>query len=132
MTAFTNYAEDLLLDWAFTTDSVTRPTAWYVALHTADPGETGATAEVVVGTDADYVRKSVTFASAVSGQSLSSGAVSWTANAGASTYVVTHVSIWDASTAGNCLMKGELLVPVTQNASDTFTIPIGDLVAALD
>lgn len=132
MSALTNFGEDLLLDWMFTTDSVTRPTAWYVALHTGDPGEVGTTDELTTGTDADYVRKSVTFASAVSGQALSASAVSWTAAAGATTYVITHVSIRDALTSGNVLMKGELLVPVTMNASDSFTIAIGDLVAALD
>jgi len=67
--SFTTYGENLLINWAFNVDSVTRPTAWFVAIHTADPTETGATAEMVVGTDADYVRQAVTMGTSSSGSS---------------------------------------------------------------
>ena len=41
MAALSDYAEKLLLDWAMTTGSATRPTAWYVALYTAAPSDSG-------------------------------------------------------------------------------------------
>ncbi len=134
MSALTNHAEDLLLTWLFTTSSATRPNAWYVALHTADPGETGASSEVVVGTDADYVRDSITFDDPVasSGQVLSDVAVSWTVDSASAGYTVTHISIWDAATAGNCLMKGALPVPRALTANQVLTFSIGDIIAALD
>jgi hypothetical protein len=134
MSALTNYAEDLLLTWLFTASSATRPSAWYVALHTGDPGETGASSEVVVGTDADYVRDSITFDDPVasSGQVLSDAAVSWTVDSASAGYTVTHISIWDADTVGNCLMKGALPVPRALAANQVLTFSIGDIIAALD
>lgn len=132
MTALTNFAEDLILAWVFTTGTATRPTAWYVALHTADPTETGAVAEVVVGTDADYVRKSITFAAPSGGTTASSAAVSWTVDAASGGYTVTHISIWDAATTGNCLIKGALLAERVLVANGVLTFNIGDIIAALD
>ena len=135
MSGLTNAAEDMLVTWMFTDAAApTRPTAWYAALHTADPGEAGTASEVVVGTDADYVRKSVTFADPVasSGQVLSEGAVTWTVDTASAGYTVTHLSIWTASTSGTCLMKGALPVPRALTANQVLTFSIGDLIAALD
>jgi hypothetical protein len=128
--AFSTYGGNLVLDWLLSNASVTRPTAWYVSLHTADPGLTGAS-EVTTGVDSDYVRKSVTFAAASALQKASDAAVTWTANAGATTYVVTHVGIWDAATTGNFLNYGALAVPETVVASGTFNLSIGRLIAAV-
>lgn len=133
MSGLTNFGEDLLVTWMFTTSAATRPTAWFVALHTGDPGETGADDEVVVGTDADYVRKAITFDDPVSGsgQCLSDAAVSWTVDTGSAGYTVTHASIWDAETAGNCLMKGQLPVARTLVADGVLTFAIGEVIAAM-
>ena len=128
--AFSTYGGNLVLDWLLSNASVTRPTAWYVSLHTADPGLTGAS-EVTTGVDSDYVRKSVTFAAASALQKASNAAATWTANAGATTYVVTHVGIWDAATTGNFLNYGALAVPETVVASGTFNLSIGRLIAAV-
>ena len=132
MSGLTNHAEDLLLTWMFTATAATRPTAWYAALHTGDPGEAGSANEVLVGTDADYVRKSITFDDPTSGQSPSLGAATWTVDAGSGGYTVTHLSIWDASTSGNCLIKGALPVSRSLAASQVLTFAIGDIIAALD
>jgi hypothetical protein len=132
MSSLTDYSENLLLDWMMTTASVVRPTGWHVALHTANPGETGASAEVTTGTDSDYVRKSITFGASASGQSESAGAVSWTVNAASAGYTVSHISVWDAATSGNCLLKGALPVPRALVANQVLTFSIGDIIAALD
>ena len=132
--SLSNFAENLLLDWMFTADAPTaaaRPTAWYVALHTGDPGETGAN-EVLVATDADYVRKAVTFGAASSGANASTAQVSWTVDAASAGYTVTHASIWDAETAGNCLISGALTSPRTLAALGVLTFEIGEVIAALD
>lgn len=134
MAALTNYAEELLLTWMLTASSATRPTAWYVSLHLSDPGETGAAGEVTTGEDADYVRKSITFADPVSasGQVVSTGAVTWTVNGASAGYTVSHLMISDALTAGNPLVKGALPVPVALVAGQVLTFSIGDIIAALD
>jgi hypothetical protein len=132
MSALTNYGENLLLDWMFTAGAATRPTAWYVALHTADPTEVGTTSEVLVGSDSAYTRKTVTFAAASGGQSLSTLQVAHTPAVAAGSYTVTHVSICDAATAGNDLMKAALLVPRLISNANPLVIAAGDIVAALD
>lgn len=132
MTALTDFAENLALDWLLTTGAATRPTTWFIALHTGDPGETGDANEVLVATDADYVRKSITFNAASAGQSTSAAQVSWTVNSGSSGYTVTHISVCESSTAGNVLFKGALLVPRALVANSVLTFNTGDIVAALD
>lgn len=124
------YAGNLVLDWLLSVDAATRPTAWYLSLHTADPGLTGAN-EVVVGTDADYVRKAMTFAAAATLAKASNASATWTADAAATTYVVTHIGIWDAATAGNFLASGQLAVPETVVASGTLNLASGRAIAAI-
>lgn len=124
------FARNLLLDWMMTAGVVTRPAAWHVSLHTGDPGTTGAN-EVLVATDAAYVRKSATFGAAASGQSANTGALTWTADAAATTYVVTHIGVWDAATAGNFIVGGALAVPETVVASGSLVLGIGRGIAAL-
>lgn len=124
------FARNLLLDWMMTAGAVTRPTAWYISLHTGDPGTTGAN-EVLVATDASYVRKLAAFGAAAAGQSANTGALTWTANAAATTYVVTHIGVWDALTAGNFIIGGALAVPETVVASGSLVLGIGRGIAAL-
>ncbi len=46
MSSFSDYTENLVLNYVFTTNSVTRPTAWYVGLFTAAPSDSGGGTEV--------------------------------------------------------------------------------------
>jgi len=54
MSSFSDYTENLVLTYLLTTDSVTRPTAWYVGLFTAAPSDTGGGTEV---SGSNYTRK---------------------------------------------------------------------------
>jgi len=128
--SFSNYAEVAALNWLFTVTAVTRPTAWYVAIHTADPTEDGSVGELNSGNDANFVRKTVTFVDAVDGISLSESGVSWTPTAGS--FDVSHVSVWDALTGGNCLIYGALAIARTVTNASPFAISAGDLIASLD
>ena len=56
--SFTNDLETRVLEWALTNGTPTRPTAWYVGLFTAAPGEAGGGTEVAGNA---YVREAVTF-----------------------------------------------------------------------
>jgi hypothetical protein len=125
MAALSDYAEKLLLDWAMTTGSATRPTAWYVALYTAAPSDSGGGTEVSTG---GYTRKSVTFDAATSpgGTTSNTGAVSFTAS-GANYGTVTHIGIFDNSTGGNLLWHGSLTASKTVNDGDTLEFSIGNI-----
>ena len=137
MSGFTSAGADLVVTWMFTDTDMTglRPTAWYVALHTGDPTESGEENEVLVANDAAYTaRKTVTFADPVagSGMCLSEVQVSHTPDASASPYTVTHASIWTAATGGTCLMTGALPIPRTISNAAPLTFEIGEIIAAAD
>jgi hypothetical protein len=67
----------------------------------------------------------VTFSAAASGAITNSAAVEWTAVSTTETY--SHVSFWDASTAGTFLGSDQLAASKAVDAGDDFTIPAGDL-----
>jgi hypothetical protein len=125
MAALSDYAEKLLLDWAMTTGAATRPTAWYVALYTAAPSDSGGGTQVSTG---GYARQSVTFAAATSpgGTTSNTNTVSFTAS-GANYGTVTHIGIFDALTAGNLLWHGAMTASKTVNDGDTLEFSIGNI-----
>jgi hypothetical protein len=94
----------------------TAPSAFYVKLHTADPGASGATAA-----SAETTRKAVTFSAASAGSKSMSGTVSWTSWA-AGSETVSHVSFWDASTSGNFLGSAALTASKAVANGDTLTL----------
>lgn len=133
MTAFTNYAEELVLKYMLSTTSVSRPSSWFVALHTADPTEAGNQGEVTTTLDSAYQRKSVTFTYNNTNNSMESSAeLTWTVSGSSSGYTVAAISIWDSSTSGQCLFKQVLPIPVALTANQVFSIPSGKLIVTLD
>tara|TARA_R110000764_G_C10869365_1_gene367616 strand:- start:190 stop:570 length:381 start_codon:yes stop_codon:yes gene_type:complete len=125
--SFTNHLETELLDFAFTTGTATRPTAWYVALYTATPNDAGGGTEV---SGSAYARQSVAFS--VSGNTASNtGAVEYPTSTG-SYGTVSHVGVFDASTGGNLLAYSALNVSKAIATGDVFRIPAGDLDITLD
>lgn len=125
--SFTNDLETRVLQWALTAGSPTRPTAWYIGLFTAAPGEAGGGTEVSGGS---YVRKAATFT--VTGNTASnSAAIEWP-TATASWGTVTHIAVFDASTAGNMLVYATLTASKTISTGDVLRIPLGDLDITLD
>lgn len=125
MSALSDYSEKLLLDWIMTNGSATRPTAWYVALYTAAPSDSGGGTEVSGG---GYSRQAVTFAAASTpgGTTSNSGAVSFTASGG-NYGTVTHIGIMDNSTGGNLLWHGALTASKTVNDGDTLEFSAGNI-----
>ena len=111
--SISNYAETALLDTlAGTSFSVANV---YAQLHTASPGEDG-TANVA----GETTRQAVTFGSASGGQIVTTAATTWTNVSTDET--LTHFSLWDAASAGNCLWYGALSSSATVAAGDTFQI----------
>ena len=125
MAALSDHAEALLLDWLMTTGSATRPTAWYVALYTAAPSDSGGGTEV---SGSGYSRQSVTFDAATSpgGTTSNSGDVSFTA-AGGNWGTITHIGIFDASTSGNLLWHGSMTASKVVNDGDTLQFSTGNI-----
>lgn len=126
MAALSDDAEALLLDWLMTTGTATRPTAWYVALYTAAPSDSGGGTEVSTG---GYARQSVTFAAATSpgGTTSNTGTVSFTAS-GADYGTVTHIGIHSASSgSGNLLWHGAMTASKTIADGDTLEFSVGNI-----
>lgn len=114
--AATTYANKVL-DHMHRAQASTAPAGNFVKLHTADPGAAGATAASSVTT-----RPSATFAAASAGSIAMNNTPSWTSWAGTNGEVVTHISIWDANTAGTFLNSAQLTASKTVNTGDTLTL----------
>ena len=127
MSSFSDYTENLTLKYLFTTQTVTRPTAWYVGLFTAAPSDAGGGTEVSGNA---YVRKA-TGTMTVSGTSptncTNSAAIEFAAASGGNWGTITHVAIFDASSGGNMLGWSALTTSRTINDGDILRIPAGDL-----
>ena len=140
MAAWSDFAENKLIDWFFRGQAIgitgasaaagTGPTSLYVGLLTAAPSDTGGGTEVSGGS---YAR--VTVASSMANWAGTQSAGSTTASSGTSgttsnnntiTFpaptanwgVVTHVGVYDASSGGNLMFYMALTVSKTINNGD--------------
>ena len=87
----------------------------YVKLHTADPGATAATAASAVTT-----RYACTFsASSAGSMALTSMGGTWSMTA---TETISHISLWDASTAGNFMWSVALTASKSVVSGDTLSL----------
>lgn len=127
--SFSNTFETHVLNYTFTTTSVTRPTAWYLALFTSNPGEDASGTEVSTSGTA-YARQSATFT--VSGNTASNSAAIEFPTATASYGTVTHVGVFDASTGGNLIAYSALSTSKAVGTGDVFRVPSGDFDLTLD
>lgn len=125
MAALSDHAEKLLLDWLMTSGTATRPTAWYVALYTAAPSDSGGGTEL---TGNGYSRQSVAFDAATSpgGTTSNSGDVTFTASGG-DWGTVTHIGIHDADSGGNLLWHGAMTTSKTIADGDTLQFSTGNI-----
>jgi len=113
--SISNYAELKILEHTTGKTAWTMPTTVYVKLHTADAGEDGTTAAAT-----NTTRQSAAWATAATGSIATSATITWTNVSTTETY--SHWSLWDASTAGNCLWSGALSTSASVTAGDTFQI----------
>lgn len=130
MAGFTDYTEDLVLDWLLTSGTATRPTAWYVALYTVAPTDTGGGTEV---SGTNYARTAVTFS--VSGTSPATAANSAAVEfpeAGGSWGTVVAAGIFDASSAGNLLAYANLTTSKAVDTGDVLRFNTSALTVTLD
>ena len=128
----TDFLEKELLDHTLGVASWTMPTV-YLALFTADPGETGTLTNEVTNANA-YARVEITTEMGTS----SGGGINNTAEiaftqASGSWGTVTYIGIMDSGThgAGNMIFWGLLTVSKAVDSGDTFKIAATDLSATL-
>ena len=125
--SLSNTFETHTLNYLFTATSVTRPTAWYVALFTSNPDEDASGTEVSGGA---YVRQSVAFT--VSGNTASNSAAIEFPTATDSYGTVTHIGVFDASSAGNLIAYAALTTSKAIDTGDVMRINSSDLDVTLD
>jgi len=123
--SISNYLETVLLDLVFNATAYSGQSTVYVKLHLGDPGEAGTS-----NAAAHTTRAAATFGAASGGTISNDATITWTSMTANET--LSHVSLWDASTSGNCLWTGALNVSKAVNTGDTFQIAVGDLDVSLD
>jgi hypothetical protein len=130
MASFSDYTENLVLNWLFTGNSATRPTAWYVGLFTAAPSDTGGGTEVSGNGYARVATGTITV-SGTATTATNDAAIEFAAASGGNWGTVTHAAVFDASSAGNMLAWAPLTTSRTINDGDVFRIPASSLTITL-
>lgn len=125
MYAFTDIAAQRMLDWLGNVGTPVRPSTFFAALHSGFPGLAGASNEI---TGNGYAR--VAFTPQRSGRVLSNtAAIDFGPATPAAWSEALFASIWDASTAGNCLGYSPLgsglsrQVVIRDTTADTVEFP---------
>lgn len=129
MAGFSDYLEQALLNATLRATAYTSPAKIYVALHTADPTDDGSVGEVVGN---GYARQEIAFSAPTSDgtayKCVNSADVTFpdpTGNWG----TITHLSLWDADTAGQCLytLPDTNVTPKSYGINDVCVIRAGSI-----
>jgi len=127
MSSFSDYTENLVLTWLFTTSSATRPTAWYVGLFTGAPSDSGGGTEVSGNGYARVATGTMSVSGTTPTTATNGSAIEFAAASGGNWGTITHAAIYDADTGGNLIAWGALTTSRTINDGDVFRIPAGSL-----
>lgn len=126
-----NYMEEKILDHLFGLATWTAPASIYVSLHTADPGETGASevsgnsyARSLAGVgSANWTRTSQTVTN--------DNPVTFTGPTPSAWATVTHFGFWDAATSGNFIGGNALDNSRAPEVDVALSFAAGELVATV-
>lgn len=128
MGTFSDYTEGAWLNHILEGTAFTVPTTVALALHTADPGDTGANECANAN---NYARKSckASFGTAAATRIISNDADIVMNQASGSWGTASYWSLWDNATygAGNCLCAGAITTPKAIGANQTPKILIGEI-----
>lgn len=122
----TTYGASQAAAHLFTAAVAAKPTGWFVSMHTADPGLTGAN-EV---TGSGYTRIGSQAFNRTNGIDTNSTAITFPVVV-APAYTTTHIAVWDALNAGNCLITGALDAPRALAVGDAMNFAIAALILTL-
>lgn len=121
MGAFSDDQKNKMLDATTGRATFTANAAYYAKLHIGSPGAAGTSNPA-----AETTRKAVTFGTAPSAGSISNSAeVTWPSYP--ATETISHVSFWDASTAGTFLGSDDLAVAKPMTTGDVLRFANGAL-----
>ena len=126
--ALTDTYETLLLKYLLTTDSVTRPTNWYVGLYASgnQPSDSSAGTEL---SGNGYARQSVTFS--VTGNSgTNSGSITFP-TATASWGTITFAGLFDSQNGGSLIAYSQLGASKVIDTNDILQISNNSLTLTL-
>lgn len=123
--SISNYLEVALLDAVTNSTAYDNAGGMFVKLHIGDPGEAGTS-----NAAGETTRKQLTNAASSAGVFTSVNDLAWTNVSTSET--ISHVSVWDDVSAGNCLWVGALTASKALIAGDSFTIPTGSFTLTLD
>lgn len=97
---------------------LTASTTYYLSLHTADPGKTGASE----GTDG---RQTIQFGASSAGTQASTTAQTWSSAVGGQTY--SYFGVWTAASGGTFLRGGPLTANITPSAGSQIQVASGQI-----
>jgi hypothetical protein len=121
----TDYGAQQLLNYGLTSGALTRPTAWYIGLNSANPTRTGAIGEI--GAGVGYARQSVAIVAADGVQRFcTNSAIITFGPASGAGFTVAYMTLWDALTGGNVWWYGPITGKVVA-PTDSYAIPAGFL-----
>lgn len=123
----TNYGENKLLDHTLKVTPFTRPTHWYLALCTADPGEAATGDSISEPSGGSYARQICDDWAAAASRATSNSAKITYPTATVDWGALTHFAICDALTSGNVIAYGPITPNKTIATGDVAEIEIGDL-----
>jgi len=103
---------DMLGATAFTAPSTTA-----VKLHTGDPGSAGTS-----NASAETTRKALTWSAASAGSKAITSTLPQWASWAAGSETISHISVWDSTTAGNFLFSAALTASKSVTNGDTLNL----------
>ena len=127
--AFSNDWEQHLLQYSFNSNSLTRPTTLYLALHTASPTDADSGANEISGNG--YARQVITFGTVSGNTATSNATVTFPACTGSAWGVVSHCSIHTASTAGTMICHSALTLSKDIQIGDILQVQSGAITVQL-
>lgn len=135
MAGLTDYGEDLALKWLFSTTSVTRPTSWYAAIHlnSSPPTDSSPSTGEISGNG--YSRQSIgtmTVSGTAPTQAANGSTITFGPNTTSNWGTIGYISVWDASSSGNCLAFGALNSTVAITVGDSLQVAASALVITAD
>lgn len=131
MGAFSDYLEEKIVEHFLRNNPITPPTTVYVGLFESNPGEAlGGTETAYTG----YARQSSAWTALdANGQTKNVAALTFPANGNSTASVtITHLALFDASTAGNRLFYAALTAPKTLSPGDVLSFASNAIVFGLD